>query len=975
MESLDNRFQSLDAGIIQVLNTDIDSVGVAVYPLSGLVTSENGDSDSVTVVLNSRPTADVTFTVLSSPGSEVTTNISTLTFTPTNWNVPRVITVTGVNDSIQDGNQPFTVQLVSGTSLDPLYDGMVSSIAHGVNMDNDTASVVVTSTAPIPYTTSEDGTSVTFRVRLGSRPTHNVTIPVFSLNPAEGQPSTANLIFTPTNWNVEQNLVVTGINDVDIDGDKLYTIRLDKPVSSDSNYSSLDQIDISLTNLDNDFAGLVFGSHLNLTTGEDGTNDTFTIRLRSRPTANVTVHIESSDLTEGTVSPVSVTFTPATWNNPRTITIHGVNDSLIDGDVWYEIRFPDIVSSDSHYNNLSVIPLPAINLDDDTPGVMYLNASNIITRENQTGVTTFQVRLKTRPTDTVTFPLIESSNTQEGLVSPSHLVFTPSNWNVPQTISIQAVRDWIVDPDVAYEIQFGNLVSDDPLYSDFPVASVPVINQNSDTLGYVLSPALNSINMVITDSGLRDSFTLRLNSKPTGNVIIPFSSMDTDRMAVHPTMVEFTPDNWNTPVTVEVIGLFYPQANPPASSDIRLRMGIWNSSANRHFPLGTSDYSTLALPDRHIATTDNGNFTIRRFNTQRPISVIHPNVGTPFQTNEGGGSIPIRFRLGSEPTAPVTIHISSSRPDEGLPFPSSITIQPEEWEDLFTTMIVGQNDNFLDGNQLYSISFTSSSADPNFDSMSLANLNFRNNDNNTNRLLISPANSSTSRIILTRNPGPRNAFTFTLRMNAQPNGTVIFPLSSGSPSQGILDKAQLEFNSGNWNIPQEVTVQAIDNGSTEVTDYLVFAMPSTSNPVTDPLFHGQSNGLTIFVRNTSPGFILSHASGNTGEWGRRASFSFRLSSPPTANVNCFYYIDNELEGKGITGIIDTSFGIPEIVRRFTRTPSNWNSNATITVEGVDDEIIDGDQPFHVVFLPCSSNDEDYDGLIPPSVPFINEDND
>lgn len=977
MESLDTRFQGISAGEIRVLNADIDSVGVVVYPLHGLQTTEDGGSDQLTVVLNSKPTHSVTFSVHLSNTSEVASNPSSITFTPANWNAPQTVTLTGLNDDRKDGNQAFYVQLVSATSGDPLYNGMQSSLAHGINLDNDTAGVLVTSSASLPYTTSEDGTTIAFQVKLSSQPTHTVTIPVLSLSPTEGQPNTDSLVFTPVNWNLEQNLVVTGIDDDVVDGDKLYTIRLDKPISEDANYAELHQIDTALTNLDNDFAALVFTNHLNLTTGEDGTNAIFRIRLRSRPTANVTVQIQSSNLAEGLVNPTSITFTPSNWSSNQTIQILGVNDSLIDGDVWYEILFPSVTSSDSHYNGLVVSPLPAINLDDDTPGVMYFNASSITTRENQTGLTQFQVRLKTRPSHEVRFPVIQSSNPEEGIVSPSELVFTPGNWNVPQNISIQPVRDWVVDPDVLYHITFADLESADPLYSGFSVESVPVLNQNSDTLGYVFSPAFTSLNPVVTDSGLKNSFTLRLNSKPTGNVVIPLSSLDTARMVVSPAEIVFTPENWDTPVVIEVEGLFFEQANPPAHSTVAVRVGYWNSSDRKYYPGGSSDYSGFAFGDRNSNTTDNGNFTVRRFNTQRPLSVIHASITSTLTTTELGVEVPLLLRLGRQPTDTVTVQIHSSRPDEGIAVPSILTIQPEEWEDIFTVRVVGQNDDLLDGAQNYQISFTISSVDPYYNGAVAPVVNFRNNDSNTNRLVVSPSNSSTNPLITTRKPGPRNTVTFTLRMNAQPNGTVVFPLTSaGIPSQGVLDKTQLTFNSGNWNVPQTVTITGVDNGSTTTVDYRIQAGPSTSDPTVDPLFHGQSNGIDIHVRNTSPGFVVTDATGPTAEWGRRASLNLRLTSPPTATVTCYYYIDNESEGRGISGTVDASFPhIPQVVRRVTRTTSNWNSHTTITVEGVDDGILDGDQEFHVVFLPCSSPDSDYDGLVPRSVRFVNEDND
>lgn len=59
--------------------------------------------------------------------------------------------------------------------------------------------------------------------------------------------------------------------------------------------------------------------------------------LDSGPTADVTIGLSSSDTTEGTVSPSSLTFTPTNWDVPQTVTVTGVNDSLDDADVAYEV--------------------------------------------------------------------------------------------------------------------------------------------------------------------------------------------------------------------------------------------------------------------------------------------------------------------------------------------------------------------------------------------------------------------------------------------------------------------------------------------------------------------------------------------------------------------------------------------------------------------------------------------------------------
>jgi hypothetical protein len=238
---------------------------------------------------------------------------------------------------------------------------------------------------------------------------------------------------------------------------------------------------------------------------------------------------------------------------------------------------------------------------------------------------------------------------------------------------------------------------------------------------------------VVSDSGLKDSFTLQLNSKPTANVTIPLSTLDPSRMAVNPSEVIFTPDNWDIPISVEVEAIFILETTP-INTTIGLRLGAWNSVDSRYYPTGTSDYASYAFGDRNGTGSDNGILNVRRFNTQRPITVIHPliaNASTRLTTTEAGVTVPLQLKLGWEPTSPVTIHIASSRPDEGIPSPDTITIEPHEWENLRTVLIQGQNDNFLDGNQNYEIIFTVTSSDPAYDNYALTPVRFQNRDSNT----------------------------------------------------------------------------------------------------------------------------------------------------------------------------------------------------------------------------------------------------
>ena len=82
-----------------------------------------------------------------------------------------------------------------------------------------------------------------------------------------------------------------------------------------------------------------------LMTTEAGGTATFTVVLNTQPTADVTIALSSSDTTEGTVSPASLTFTTANWNVAQTVTVTGVNDAVVDGDVAYTIVTAAAVST------------------------------------------------------------------------------------------------------------------------------------------------------------------------------------------------------------------------------------------------------------------------------------------------------------------------------------------------------------------------------------------------------------------------------------------------------------------------------------------------------------------------------------------------------------------------------------------------------------------------------------------------------
>lgn len=113
------------------------------------------------------------------------------------------------------------------------------------------------------------------------------------------------------------------------------------------------------------FPGVVFSNSGTYTVSEAGTTATIGIALGTQPTGNVTVDLSSSDLTEGTVSPAQLTFTPANWNQVQNVTVTGVDDTDDDGDITFNLIASTTGSADANYAALPNKIQAIINLDND----------------------------------------------------------------------------------------------------------------------------------------------------------------------------------------------------------------------------------------------------------------------------------------------------------------------------------------------------------------------------------------------------------------------------------------------------------------------------------------------------------------------------------------------------------------------------------------------------------------------------------
>lgn len=178
-----------------------------------------------------------------------------------------------------------------------------------------------------------------------------------------------------------------------------------------------------------------------------------TIQLQTKPVANVTVYVASSDPTEGVIQldpakpgsdMVSLKFTPDNWNQPQTFYVKGVDDTIDDGDVPFKFvvsaRSEDVV-----YEQLASNSYDARNTDNDAVGITVSSPQATVSGR----VNVFSVVLNTAPIGEVRVTMtpqndqIEVNGSRGG--DPSTLTFNPNNWNIPQLVRVVAVDDKIVE--------------------------------------------------------------------------------------------------------------------------------------------------------------------------------------------------------------------------------------------------------------------------------------------------------------------------------------------------------------------------------------------------------------------------------------------------------------------------------------------------------------------------------------------------
>ena len=278
----------------------------------------------------------------------------------------------------------------------------------------------------------------------------------------------------------------------------------------------------------------VISSMERINVAELGTSNTFTVKLDRKPLNKSAIIIEGGDATEINVYPKRVEFDGNTWNNPVTITITGVDDSIVDANIDTYIKVSVLYGDD-------VKLIPVRNYDDDgSQQIVFANLTNTTINKTEGSVVTISVYLTKAPTANTNISVTSNTDAVIATISPA-IMFTPSNYNTPQTITLPIIDDEI-DNTSARNVEL--------TFTESETSSSSVITVNVDDNDVI------GINHTAVPAFIYEgqSFTidLSLSKIPEGNVDV-ITTVSDPRLTVANAARTFTSGDYSTTQTVQIL--------------------------------------------------------------------------------------------------------------------------------------------------------------------------------------------------------------------------------------------------------------------------------------------------------------------------------------------------------------------------------------------------------------------------------------
>lgn len=633
---------------------------------STLVISE-GKLGAIDVVLDKPGNVTIDFSL--SVGGVVLADKTTLTFTTANWNVPQALTLKAIDDDLIDGAESvvMTLSVNDAATTTNEFDALSDIVIPVFNVNDDVPRILTSLSGGMTLTEGAGGQVV--NVSLSHRPTSNVTISVTSLDPQQAAVSVASLIFTPSNWSTPQSTTFTATDDQLADGNINTELRLSVVASTDPAFRSLAGVALSASLIDNEIPELLIqqtdGDTL---VSEDGLSDTISVRLAVQPVGNVFVAVQSSDTSAALVSSSELLFTSANWDVSRTITISGVNDSVLDGDQNSLLLFSVDARSSAPYRLAGNRQAVVRTLDDENARLLVdeTNGTTVVTESGTSDTVT--VRLAVRPIGTVVVDVTTGSPLDVSIQNSS-LTFTSANWDQPQTVTLTAIDDVTADGNMLSSLMFSRRANSSAPYGLTPSQTISVRKIDNELASFVIQQSAGST--VVNESGTIDTIRISLTSRPVGTVVVQIASDDASEVRLSPTVLTFTASNWNIAQSVNVTGIDDLLADGNQTANITVSVNA---------ALSQGAYSSTPAVTILSTTVDNEIAGL----------IISQTDGTTV-VSEAGSSDTVAIRLASAPIGTVRVLVSASDASEASASPLTLTFTPANWQTAQIVTVAGMD--------------------------------------------------------------------------------------------------------------------------------------------------------------------------------------------------------------------------------------------------------------------------------------------
>lgn len=816
---------------VQATIDDDDSAGVTINP-TAIEVSEDGNTATYEINLNSEPTAEVRIDIAVADG-QTTTKPPFVTFDSTNWDVKKKITVYATDDSIVEGLHNGTVKHTISSDDANYKPGMfvIKSVDVSIQ-DNDSPGVTIN---PTSVRVSEDGVIGEYEVKLNSEPTQDVVV---TMVVGDGQVETIppNLTFDATNWNVARKIKIQAIDDKIAEA--LHSSRIDHTVSStDPNYKPdlfvIDPVDVTIE--DNDAAGVTIDP-TSVKVSEDGDTATYSIKLNSEPKAQVTVKILPNK--QLTVKPPDKTFDATNWDVPQEITVSAVDDAIAEalhsGTITHTVS-----SDDDEYkpDMFAIADVKADIQDNDAPGVTVIVPEGFLTSEDG-DTATYEVKLNSQPTADV---IVQISN-KDGQVSTAPMVmkFTATDWDSARQIIVSAVDDSIVEGLHSGTIRH-NVSSDDENYKDtmFAIDDAKVEIKDNDSAGIRVIPT----QVKIAEGGATAVYSITLTSQPSATVQLEPKPLDNQTKIswqpvaavsttarLNATTIDFDETNWQNGFLVTVEAL-----------DDKI--------------FEETHYGSIG---HTISNSSDANYQPKLFWIDQVRAEIQDNdapgvIIAPAQINvaEGGSAATYTITLTTIPTK--TVVVSMTVDNQVAVTPSSVVFEPpadaSQAISLTKTILVqALDDTDTEGLHSTIIKHSISSEDPGYDGTRFdpdpVKVNIRDNDG-AGYVVIQSPDGDTPDMTVTEGRDAKNykiactaapSYTVNIKATSQDaNKVALTDQVSGTAQLAANETFDVTFSPTDWTIPKDVPVVAPNNDIYEGVITRTITHQATSE---DPSFNG-----------------------------------------------------------------------------------------------------------------------------------------